>query len=163
MNQGKKYNFQVPRLGEATIPSPIKMSTTLGDRLANYVTDDEYILYDVDVSLSERTRCFEEAELLEKAGPREKIYFNPGHVHAAIVTCGGLCPGLNDVIRSIVRSLWHLYGIRRITGIRYGYRGFLPEYSIPTMPLDPDIVDDIHYKGGTIDRKSTRLNSSHYS
>lgn len=150
MNQKEKYDFRVPRLGEATIPSPIKMSTTIGDRLANYVTDDEYILYDIDVSGSETAKCYETTELLEKAGPREKIYFNPGHVHAAIVTCGGLCPGLNDVIRSIVRSLWHLYGIRRITGIRYGYRGFLPEYSIPTMPLDPDIVDDIHYKGGTI-------------
>jgi 6-phosphofructokinase 1 len=87
---------------------------------------------------------------LEKAGPRELLYFNPAHVHAGIVTCGGLCPGLNDVIRALVRSLWNRYGVRRISGIRFGYKGFLPEYALPIMPLDPDKVDDIHKIGGTI-------------
>lgn len=88
--------------------------------------------------------------MLEKAGPREKIYFMPEHVHAGIVTCGGLCPGINDVIRSIVRCMWYHYRVRRITGIRYGYRGFLPEYSYPTMELTLDWVDNIHKVGGTV-------------
>jgi 6-phosphofructokinase 1 len=87
---------------------------------------------------------------LEKAGPRELLYFNPAHVHAGIVTCGGLCPGLNDVIRALVRSLWNRYGVRRISGIRFGYKGFLPEYGLPILPLDPDTVDDIHKIGGTL-------------
>jgi 6-phosphofructokinase 1 len=146
----EKYDFTVPRLGEAKIPSPIKMSTVLGDFLANYVTDEEYILYDIEAKPETPCETFERSDLLEKAGPREKIYFNPRHVHAGIVTCGGLCPGLNDVIRSIVRALWYLYGVRRITGIRNGYRGFLPEYNLPTIELNPEIVDQIHHRGGTI-------------
>jgi 6-phosphofructokinase 1 len=143
-------DFSVPRLGEAKILSPIKMSTIAGDLIANYVRDDEFILYNIDAKPGSYSYEYTAQDLLEKAGPREKIYFSPGHVHAGIVTCGGLCPGLNNVIRAIVRTLWHSYGIHRISGIRNGYRGFLPEYGIPVMPLDPDIVDDIHTKGGTI-------------
>ena len=150
MNSDTPYNFQVARLGEAAIPSPIKMSKQMGDKLANYVTDDEYVLYDIDVEKQQRSKEFDVAEILEKAGPRELIYFNPMHTHAGIVTCGGLCPGLNDVIRAIVRGLWYQYGVRRITGIQYGYRGFLPEYNLPLIDLDPDVVDDIHHKGGTM-------------
>lgn len=78
------------------------------------------------------------------------IYFNPSHVHAAICTCGGICPGLNNVIRAIVRCLWYRYGVRRISGIPYGYQGLLPESAFPIINLDPDIVDDIQEKGGTI-------------
>jgi 6-phosphofructokinase 1 len=77
------------------------------------------------------------------------IYFMPAHVHAGIVTCGGLCPGLNDVIRSVVRCLWYRYGVQRISGIRYGYLGFLPEYQYGIKTLNPDNVDDIHKLGGT--------------
>jgi 6-phosphofructokinase 1 len=95
-------------------------------------------------------REFGRADMLEKAGPRQRIYFSPGHVHAAIVTCGGLCPGLNDVIRAITRCLWYRYGVRRISGVRYGYQGLLPDNNIPTMELSPDIVDDIHKIGGTV-------------
>jgi 6-phosphofructokinase 1 len=150
MKTAAEHDFTVDRLGPATIPSPLKRSTILGDSLANYVRDDEYILYDIDVKKGETEKKFAKTELLEKAGPREKIYFHPGHTHAGIVTCGGLCPGLNDVIRAVVRGLWHLYGVTRITGIKNGYRGFLPEYNLPTVRLDPEIVDDIHYKGGTV-------------
>jgi 6-phosphofructokinase 1 len=77
------------------------------------------------------------------------IYFTPAHVHAGIVSCGGLCPGINDVIRAIVRCLWYRYGVTRISGIRYGYKGFLPEFQYGVKELDPDIVDDIHKLGGT--------------
>lgn len=143
-------NFSVPKLGETKIASPIKMSTIDGDMIANYVRDDEFILYQIDAKPGHFEQDYQRSDLLEKAGPREKIYFSPGHVHAGIVTCGGLCPGLNNVIRAIVRTLWHSYGIHRVSGIRNGYRGFLPEYGFPVMPLDPEIVDDIHQKGGTI-------------
>lgn len=145
-----KYNFLIPVLGEAMLDSPIKMSKTYGDKIVNYVRDNEYVLYDVEVEDGEKLPKADSSLCLQKAGPREKIYFNPGHVHAGVVTCGGLCPGLNNVIRSIVRTLWYQYGVRRISGIRYGYRGFLPEYHMPIMELNPGVVDNIHDMGGTI-------------
>jgi 6-phosphofructokinase 1 len=74
----------------------------------------------------------------------------PSHVHAGIVSCGGLCPGINDVIRAVVRCLWHRYGVRRISGIRYGYMGFLrDEAQFSVRDLSPETVDDIHKLGGT--------------
>ncbi|KAF5461651.1 hypothetical protein F2P56_017730 [Juglans regia] len=82
-----------------------------------------------------------------RAGPRQKVYFESEEVHACIVTCGGLCPGLNTVIREIVCGLYHMYGVTRILGIDGGYRGF---YARNTITLTPKVVDDIHKRGGTI-------------
>lgn len=143
-------DFRVASLGEAKIPSPITYSTVEGDAIANYVRDDEYILYDIEAEGGASAKELRETELLQLAGPRERIYFSPGHVHAAVVTCGGLCPGLNDVIRAITRCLWYRYGVRRITGIRYGYQGMLPDNNITAMELNPTVVDDIHKIGGTV-------------
>nr|XP_043610379.1 ATP-dependent 6-phosphofructokinase 2-like [Erigeron canadensis] len=81
-----------------------------------------------------------------RAGPRKEILFNPKQVHAAIVTCGGLCPGLNTVIRELVVGLWELYGVREIFGIKAGYRGF---YSSDPIRLDPKLVHNWHKRGGT--------------
>jgi len=145
-----KYDFTISSLGEAKIPSPIKMSTVHGDTIANYVRDDEAILYRITAKKGAENPVEDTNHLLELAGPRQMTYFNPAHVHAAVVTCGGLCPGLNNVIRAIVRCLWYRYGVRRITGIKNGYRGLLPESNFSTISLDPDIVDDIQMKGGTI-------------
>lgn len=144
------YDFTIPSLGPCKVNSPIQLSKTEGDFIANYVTDDEFIRYRLDTTLEETCKPLAKSDLLEKAGPREKIYFNPNHVHAAIVTCGGLCPGLNDVIRAVVRCLWNRYGVRRISGIRFGFKGLLPEYGYGIMPLSPDVVDDIHKTGGSI-------------
>ena len=141
-------DFSVPVLGKCSIPSPIVLSTRMGDSLANYVEDDAFVRFEVDAREGDQG-SLDRARLLEKAGPRQQIFFAPSHVHAGIVTCGGLCPGINDVIRAIVRCLWFRYGVRRITGIRYGYRGFLPEYNIGTKPLDPEAVDEVHKVGGT--------------
>ncbi|CAB79482.1 pyrophosphate-dependent phosphofructo-1-kinase [Arabidopsis thaliana] len=97
-----------------------------------------------------------------RAGPRQKVYFESDEVHACIVTCGGLCPGLNTVIREIVSSLSYMYGVKRILGIDVsfcdcnllltktntgGYRGF---YAKNTVSLDSKVVNDIHKRGGTI-------------
>ncbi|XP_024986217.1 ATP-dependent 6-phosphofructokinase 6-like [Cynara cardunculus var. scolymus] len=82
-----------------------------------------------------------------RAGPRQKVYFASDEVHACIVTCGGLCPGLNTVIREIVCALYHIYGATRVLGIDGGYRGF---YSKNTITLTPKFVNDIHKRGGTI-------------
>ena len=144
-----RYNFSIPSLGPATNQSPLKLSRELGDNIANYVNDTEYMIYETD-AVAGQTICYSKEELLEKAGPRERIYFNPSDVHAAIITCGGLCPGLNDVIRSIVMTLWYQYGVTTITGIKFGYRGFFENGKIDSVELNPQIVLDIHRCGGTI-------------
>ncbi|KAH9613775.1 hypothetical protein KSS87_003225 [Heliosperma pusillum] len=82
-----------------------------------------------------------------RQGPRQKVYFEPDEVTACIVTCGGLCPGLNTVIREIVCGLDYMYGAKRILGIEGGYKGF---YSKNTITLTPKSVDNIHKRGGTI-------------
>jgi 6-phosphofructokinase 1 len=143
------FDFTIEELGTRSIKSPITMSNTQGDFIANYVTDDEFIRLDVSAVLGNQAPI-KRSQVFECAGPREMIYFMPQHVHAGIVSCGGLCPGINDVIRAIVRCLWYRYGVRRITGIRYGYKGFLPEYQFNTKELTPEVVDDIHKIGGTI-------------
>jgi len=142
-------DFTVSSLGPCRVASPIAMSTTDGDNLANYAEDREYIRSAVE-AVPGPQKPLERESLLQKAGPRQLLYFAPNHVHAGIVTCGGLCPGINDVIRAIVRCLWHRYGVRRVTGIRYGYQGFLPENGLEVRDLNPEAVDDIHKSGGTL-------------
>jgi len=141
-------DFTIEELGKASVPSPIKMSKALGNKVADYVTDDRFVRLSSFI-LPGKQEPVERAQVLERAGPREHIYFTPAHVHAGIVSCGGLCPGINDVIRSVVRCLWTRYGVTRISGIRYGFRGFLPEDQFPVKQLNPDVVDDIHKIGGT--------------
>jgi len=87
--------------------------------------------------------------LFEKAGPRERIYFEPATLRVAIVTCGGLCPGLNNVIRSAYRELCG-YGVREVFGIRYGYLGMNPAAGLTPIRLTDDVVEDIHKEGGTM-------------
>ncbi|CAM8936223.1 unnamed protein product [Rhodiola kirilowii] len=82
-----------------------------------------------------------------RAGPRQRVYFESDEVHACIVTCGGLCPGLNTVIREIVCGLYHMYGVNKVLGIDGGYRGF---YARNTVNLTPKVVNDIHKRGGTV-------------
>jgi len=85
----------------------------------------------------------------ELAGPRNRVFFDATRARAGIVTCGGLCPGLNNVIRGLVLELWFGYGIKRITGFRYGYEGLISHGKTPE-PLTPDTVQHIHHQGGTI-------------
>ena len=145
------HDFTIDTLGEAKIPTPVKMSELNGDGLADYVSDNDRILYSIDTIKDKNGNWIpKNSETVELAGPRKYIYFNPAHVHAAICTCGGICPGLNNVIRAIVRCLWYRYGVRRISGIKYGYQGLLPTSKEAPMILDPDVVDDIQEKGGTI-------------
>lgn len=86
----------------------------------------------------------------EAAGPRRTIYFNPAHVTAGLVTCGGLCPGLNDVVRAIVLTLTYAYGVRRILGFRYGYAGLARKPRHGPIELTTEMVESIHEHGGTI-------------
>ena len=147
----ENHDFTIDTLGEAKIPTPVKMSDINGDGLADYVSDDDRILYSIDTVKDKNGNWVpKNNDTVELAGPRKFIYFNPAHVHAAICTCGGICPGLNNVIRAIVRCLWFRYGVRRITGIKYGYQGLLPTSKEEPIILNPDVVDEIQEKGGTI-------------
>ena len=145
----KSFDFSIPTLGPCKIPSPIHLSREKGDFISDYVSDFQRVAYQVDADLRQASAS-QSPDLLEVAGPRERIYFDPTQVCAAVVTCGGLCPGLNDVIRSIVLCLRHRHGLRRVLGIQYGYRGFLKEFGFKPIDLTLDRVRDIHKQGGTI-------------
>ena len=132
------YDFDIETLGEAKLQSPIRMSKSGGDGMADYVNDSDKVLYSIDTEIVDGRRQPVHEDAMEVAGPREKIYFNPSHVHAAICTCGGICPGLNNVIRAVVRCFWYRYGVRRISGIQYGYLGLLENSAWPLIPLDPE-------------------------
>jgi len=123
-------------LGEARYPSP----------LSHFVSDKIRVLLnaviDPDAPASDDL-------LLEVAGPREMLYFDPKKTRAGIVTCGGLCPGLNNVIRSLVLQLHHVYGVREILGFVNGYQGLDPWRGAEPIPLTPEFVEDIHKGGGS--------------
>lgn len=86
---------------------------------------------------------------LEQAGPRREIYFDPAQIACGIVTCGGLCPGLNDVIRAVTLTLTYSYGVTRIYGFRYGYAGVAQSKGVEPVLLTPEVVERIHEQGGT--------------
>lgn len=140
----------IPMLGPAKIPSPIYRSEGNGHR-QDYITDDQRVLVDVNPDhLERRIRQGQAVPSFELAGPREKIYFDPSKLRCAIVTCGGLCPGLNDIIRAIVQELSFGYGVHHISGVRYGLQGLIPRYGHDLLPLDPEVVVHIHDAGGSI-------------
>lgn len=145
----KELDFSISVLGEPTIQMSA-ISEKKDVLHTSHVSDDQFILYDITVTGGKSEAGLDRSNLIEKAGPREKIYFEPAKVHAGVVTCGGLCPGLNDVIRAIAMTLWYRYGVKRISGFRYGYRGFLSKFNLPVMELTPDVVTKIHRLGGTI-------------
>lgn len=137
----------VRTLGECKHPSPLGLSTTQNDGVPDYVDDHVRVLHDTDVSeghAPDTTRTF------EKAGPRARIFFDPPQTRAGIVTAGGLCPGINNVLRSLVLQLFHKYGVKSILGFRYGFGGLDPATKVPPMPLGPDDVRHIHARGGTL-------------
>src|SRR5215467_4656107 len=88
--------------------------------------------------------------LFELAGARENLFFNPPETRAGIVTCGGLCPGLNDVIRSLFFQMHHGYGVKEVLGFRWGYQGLDPEKAAEPLVLTHEVVDRIHLQAGTI-------------
>lgn len=143
-------DFSIRHLGQPQYLSPLRLSKSLGDFQANYVLDTQKVVYEVEIEQAAAGASFERLGLMEKAGPREHIFFDPATVHAAVLTAGGLCPGLNDVIRSVVMTLWYRYGVRRISGLRYGYRGLYSGAAEDTMLLTPDVVRDVHRRGGTL-------------
>ncbi len=137
------YDFSIETLGSPSIESPVR-----GRR---YISDNDRISFAVKVhEIEALMKSAKPIPSFQKAGPREKIYHDPAWTKAAIVTCGGLCPGLNDVIKALVNVLSMEYGVKDIYGIRYGYEGLSPQYHHQPVPLNPELVDAIHEDGGTI-------------
>jgi 6-phosphofructokinase 1 len=142
-------DLEIDILGACRYPSP------LAERLArstiHYVGQADRVLLD-----DRRSRVLEQnAELaaapsFELAGPRHQVYFQPSRLRAGIVTCGGLCPGLNNVIRGLVVELTNGYGVQQISGFRYGYEGLVRRHGIGPVRLTPTVVSDAHQAGGTM-------------
>jgi 6-phosphofructokinase 1 len=152
--QFEKLDTRIPCLGEAKIDSPIRrvpMFNRHGELVEKkFIPDDERVLvYDSQAYLAALPPG-EEPLTFEVAGPRAKVYFDPSKLHCAIVTCGGLCPGINDVIRAVVLELYYIYHVRHIYGVRYGLQGFIPRYGHDLVELNPEVVADIHTFGGTM-------------
>jgi 6-phosphofructokinase 1 len=139
----KESDLHIKKLDEARIPSPMQ-----GDR---FVDDEEKILYATELrELQSFISKGKTVPSFEKAGPRSKIYYDPSKLRCGVVTCGGLCPGINDVIRAIVLSLYYSYGVHTVWGFRYGLEGLAPAYKHEPIELNPQLVGDIHQKGGSI-------------
>jgi 6-phosphofructokinase 1 len=142
-------DLAITDLGPCTVPSPV--AALLGERAMHYVGEADKVLLDDRLSmLGSHLAELSEVPAFELAGPRNRVFWKPEEVRAGIVTCGGLCPGLNNVVRGVVLELWHSYGVRSIKGFRYGYEGMIPRYGHEPMELDPRSVSRIHHQGGTV-------------
>ncbi len=128
--------MNITHLGEARFLSPVKRTVSDGLSVPEHI-------------ISNKEKQGKNNLNFELAGPREKLYFDPAKTKAGIVTCGGLCPGLNDVIRSLYLELTHAYGVQEVYGFKWGYKGLLPENDAP-VKLTAEFVDDIHKEGGTV-------------
>jgi 6-phosphofructokinase 1 len=136
-------DFRIGRLGECRIPSPMS-----GVR---FTGDDERVLYPATLEeLREGLRTAAEPLSMESAGPRQVLFFEPSRLACGIVTCGGLCPGVNDVIRAIVLSLHHHYGVHTVYGFRFGYEGLVRPFAHQPVELTPTGVNRIHEFGGSV-------------
>lgn len=130
---------RIPTLGPAKIPNPRKNSL--------FVDDEQGVSVNILRTVHGKAP---RTAVMEQAGPRSHIYFDPPKTKCAIVTCGGLCPGINDVIRSIVMEAHHGYKVSSVLGVRYGLSGFIPKNDPDVVELTPSYVADIHEFGGTV-------------
>ncbi|MBR7156685.1 MAG: ATP-dependent 6-phosphofructokinase [Lentisphaeria bacterium] len=138
-----KQDFIIQSLGPRNIPSPVNRQ--------KFVDDKEGVSYFTNpADIAAYTAKGEALPAFERAGARKMIYHNPAWCRAAILTAGGLCPGLNEVIKFLTLSLARDYGVRDIYGIPYGYRGLNPARNLSPIRLTEELVDNIHEMGGSI-------------
>ena len=136
-------DFRTDDLGEGKIVSPLHAT--------RFMDTSKRLLFRADIDeLREQLRAGVNSPAFELAGPRESIYFNPGTLRCGIVTCGGLCPGLNDVIRSIVFCLHEKYGTAQIYGFRFGFEGLVERSGLAPIELTTRRVTQIHEVGGSV-------------
>ncbi len=143
MSDRVKYSCDVKTLGECKLPSPVRHKKYVADGERVFATESETFARYAETKLGH-------LPTFEKAGPKENIFHDPRWTRVGIVTAGGLCPGLNTVIKGLVEILKFDYGVTNVFGIRYGYAGLNPKYGYEPKMLDPDVVDTVHEAGGTI-------------
>jgi 6-phosphofructokinase 1 len=143
--------LQVSSLGPSTVASPLAMYVEGRTTNEYYVGEEDRILYDDTLELiASRGVPFDDLPTFEAGGPRQQIFFDPATTKVGVVTCGGLCPGLNDVIRAIVLELHTHYGVRDVVGFQHGYAGLIPELGHDVVTLTPESVARINERGGTV-------------
>lgn len=130
-------DMKIDSLGEAQIASPLRRTVNEKIRIPYQFAQED-------------GKVAPEAITFEIAGPRANLFFDKAKVKAGIVTCGGLCPGLNNVIRSVYYELTHAYGVQEVYGFRYGYQGLDPVRASDPLRLTAEFVDPIHRQGGTV-------------
>ena len=138
----EKINTEIEQLDIPKIPSPLKNDT--------FTSDDDKILFNVfKNNVIDAIKLGNDLPAFERAGAKKMIYFDPKQSNAAIVSCGGLCPGINNVIRSLVMQLYYIYEVKNIYGIRFGYLGFSKKSKKQPIMLDPELIKNIHTMGGS--------------
>jgi len=143
-------DFSTENLGPARYDSPLKKHMDENLCKKGFVSDTDRIVYDTTLeNIKSFTSNGIDPPSMEVAGPRKKNYFDPSNTRAAIVTCGGLCPGLNDVVRAIFMEMHYRYGVREVLGIRYGYSGLVPRIGVPPIKITSKMVENIHRDGGS--------------
>jgi 6-phosphofructokinase 1 len=149
MNNHPKTDIK--SLGVPRIDSPMLERLHAPKSAERYVEDDDKILFDDNLNdIIEGFTSVEDLPAFEKAGAREKIFFDPSKVRVGIVTCGGLCPGMNNVIAGLVEELRTLYGVRSITGFKNGYQGFIASYGHSVVDFSEVDVQSMRSQGGTV-------------
>ena len=139
----ERYSCRVETLGECKIDSPLVQHQFVREGERIFVTENEFFAKHLEERLGH-------LPTFERAGAHRKIFHDPSWTRVGIVTAGGLCPGLNNVIKGLVEILTFGYGVKTIYGIRYGYAGLSPKFGYEPIMLNPDVVDMIHVNGGTI-------------
>jgi 6-phosphofructokinase 1 len=140
----------IQSLGEAKIPSPM-LKEEHGGIHHLFVSDEDQVMINIKrADIQAMVANGESPPAFELAGPRRKVYFDASKLRCAIATCGGLCPGLNDIIRAIVLELHYRYGVKIIYGVRHGLEGFIPEFNHDFLDLTPSRVTTIMNMGGSI-------------
>jgi 6-phosphofructokinase 1 len=144
-------DLAVRTLGPCQITSPLLPFLETRQISVHNVTEHDRVIFDDCLSAMLARECaLDKIPAFAPAGPRKKIFFDPSKTRAGIVTCGGLCPGLNDVIRGIVMELYFRYGVKRIHGFQNGFEGFIARHGRDVIDLTPDYVSGISEEGGTI-------------
>ncbi|MFH1360675.1 MAG: ATP-dependent 6-phosphofructokinase [Candidatus Omnitrophota bacterium] len=138
-------HLSIESLGPAAIPSPLLKNK---DHFKNDTA--KVLVFSEMQRLGEYQKSGKKLPAFEIAGPQAKIFFDPKKIACGIVTCGGLCPGLNDVIRTVALSLLWQYGVKKVLGFRYGYNGLSKDPFMPPLEITPKVVDEIQHEGGTI-------------
>jgi 6-phosphofructokinase 1 len=144
-------DLTIATLGTCRVDSPLAPLLSERHQSIHYVEESDRVVFDdIGSALEVRNCAISQLPGFEPAGPRRRIFFDPSKSRAAIVTCGGLCPGLNDVIRALVLELTRGYGVRHVYGFCNGYQGFIPKFGRGVLELNRDLVGDINERGGTI-------------